>query len=148
MLTISVRVYGIHPIVSLSSSLSFYAVPLLFVDPPVGAPALVIKSLIAPSPNPEIRFPTGTELILRLTTAVPVPSPNTDFVPTKSFSRDDLTEIEHLLKNSAQRAYMGNRLSDVVNVLLIGSRKQMDRAFHASGWSQAQRKSPLSLYRM
>jgi len=147
-LTISVRVYGIHPIVSLSSSLSFYAVPLLFVDPPVGAPALVIKSLIAPSPNPEIRFPTGTELILRLTTAVPVPSPNTDFVPTKSFSRDDLTEIEHLLKNSAQRAYMGNRLSDVVNVLLIGSRKQMDRAFHASGWSQAQRKSPLSLYRM
>jgi LssY C-terminus len=33
-------------------------------------------------------------------------------------------------------------------VLLIGSRKQMDRAFHASGWSQAQRKSPMSLYRM
>ncbi|MFZ0591222.1 MAG: LssY C-terminal domain-containing protein [Bryobacteraceae bacterium] len=43
---------------------------------------------------------------------------------------------------------MGNRPSDVVNVLLIGSRKQMDRAFHGSGWSQAQRKSPISLYRM
>ncbi len=141
-------VHGIHPIVSLSSSLSFFAVPLLLADPPVGAPVLAIKSLIAPSPNPEIRFPTGVELILRLTTAVTVPSPNKDFVPTKSFSPSDLTRIEHLLKNSAQRAYMGNRPSDVVNVLLIGSRKQMDRAFHASGWSQAQRKSPMSLFRM
>ena len=141
-------VHGIHPIASLSSSLSFYVVPLLLVDPTIGAPVWCIKSLIAPSPNPEIRFPTGTELILRLTTSVTVPAPKTDSLPTKSFSRGDLAEIEYLLKNSAQRAYMGNRPSDVVNVLLIGSRKQMDRAFHASGWSQAQRKSPISLYRM
>jgi hypothetical protein len=141
-------VHGIHPIVSLSSSVSFFAVPLLLADPPVGAPVLAIKSLIAPSPNPEIRFPTGAELILRLTTAATVPPPSTDFAPTKSFSPGELTKIEHLLKNSAQQAYMGNRPSDVVNVLLIANRKQMDRAFHASGWSQAQRKSPMSLYRM
>jgi hypothetical protein len=141
-------VHGIHPIVSLSSSLSFYTVPLLLADPTLGAPVLAIKSLIAPSPNPEIRFPAGTELILRLTTAVTVPAPNTDSGPTKSLSRGDLTEIEPLLKTSAPRAYLGNRPSDVVNLLLIGSRQQMDRAFHASGWSQAQRKSPISLYRM
>jgi hypothetical protein len=141
-------VHGIHPIVSLSSSLSFCTVPLLLVDPPIGAPVLAIKSLVAPSPNSEIQFPTGTELILRLTTAVPVTPPNADFVPVKSFSPGDLSEIEHLLRNSASQAYMGTRPSDVVNVLLIASRKQMDRAFHAAGWSQAQRKSPMSLYRM
>jgi LssY C-terminus len=141
-------VHGIHPIASLSSSLSFYVVPLLLVNPTIGAPVWCIKSLIAPSANPEIHFPTGTELILRLTTSVTVPAPKMDSVPTKPFSRGDLAEIEHLLKNSAQRAYMGNRPSDVVNVLLIGSRKQMDRAFHASGWSQAHRKSPVSLFRM
>ncbi len=142
------RVQGIHPIASLSSSLAFYTVPLLLVDPTIGAPVWCIKSLIAPPANPEIHFPAGTELVLRLTTPVKVPAPNTDFVPTKLFSRGDLTEIEHLLKDSAQRAYMGNRPSDIVNVLLIGSRTQLDRAFHASGWSQAQRKSPMSLYRM
>jgi hypothetical protein len=43
---------------------------------------------------------------------------------------------------------MGSRPSDVVNLVLIGSREQMDRAFHASGWVKAQRKSPMSLYRM
>jgi LssY C-terminus len=141
-------VHGIHPVASLSSSVSFYAVPLLLVDPAIGAPVLAMKTLVAPSPDPEIYFPAGTELILRLTTAVEVPAPNTNSVPTGSFSGGELTDIEHLLKTSAQRAYMGNHPSDVVNVLFIGSHEQMDRAFHASGWSQAQRKSPMSLYWM
>lgn len=36
----------------------------------------------------------------------------------------------------------------MVNLLFLASRKQMDRAFHAAGWSQAERKSPVSLYRL
>jgi LssY C-terminus len=35
-----------------------------------------------------------------------------------------------------------------VNLLFLGSREEMDRAFHAAGWFQAERKSPMSLYRM
>jgi hypothetical protein len=142
-------VRGIHPIVSLSSIWTYCAAPLLFVDPPVGAPLWGVKFLIAPSPNPEIDFPAGTEVILRLTAPLTLPAPNPDFpVPIKSFSPSDLSDAEHLLKNSAQRAYIGSRASDIVNVILIGSPNQMDRAFHASGWSLAQRKSPMSLFRM
>jgi hypothetical protein len=142
-------VHGIHPIASLSSSLAFYTLPLLLVEPEFGIPILGMKALIAPSANPEIHFPRGTELSLRLTAAVTLPTPNMDSqVPTESFSPGDLAGIEHLLSSSAQRAYLGNRPSDIVNVVLIGSRNQLDRAFRASGWSQAQRKSPLSLYRM
>jgi LssY C-terminus len=142
-------VHGIHPIMTLSSSLDFYAVPLLLIDPTIGAPVLCIKSVIAPSASPEIYFPAGTELILRLTTAVALPASNLDFpVSIESFSQGDLTDIEYLFQDSAARAHMGSRPSDVVNVLLLGSKGQMDRAFHASGWSQAQRKSPMSLFRM
>ncbi len=142
-------VHGIHPIASVSSSLSFYTVPLLLVEPEIGIPIWGMKSLIAPSANPEIRFPVGTELDLRLTTAATLPASNPDsLVSTKSFSPGDLGGIERLVKNSPQRAYMGSRPSDLVNVVLIGSRSQVDRAFAASGWSSAQRKSPLSLYRM
>jgi hypothetical protein len=142
-------VHGIHPIVGLSSGLAFYTVPLLLIEPTIGAPACAVKSVIAPSANPEIYFPSGTEMIFRLTTAVTIPAPETGFqAPTQSFRRDDLTSIGHLLKNSPPRAYMGSRASDIVNVLLIGTRRQLDRAFHASGWSRAQRKSPMSLYRM
>jgi hypothetical protein len=142
-------VHGIHPIVSLSSGWTYCAAPLLLVDPPLGATLWGVKFLVAPSPNPEIDFPAGTEVILRLTAPLTLPALNPDSsVPIKSFSRGDLLDIEHLLKNSAQRAYIGTRASDIVNVLLIGSPNQMDRAFHASGWSLAQRKSPMSLFRM
>jgi hypothetical protein len=141
-------VRGIHPIVSLSSTWTYCTVPLLFVDPPIGAPLWGVKFVVAPSPNPEIDFPAGTEVILRLTAPLTLPAYNPDFTMPKSFSGGDLSDIEHLLKNSAQRAYIGSRASDFVNVLLIGSPNQMDRAFHASGWSLAQRKSPMSLFRM
>ena len=142
-------VRGIHPIVSLSSVWMYCATPLLFVDPPIGAPILGMKFLVAPSPDPEIDFPTGTEVILRLTAPLTLPPPNPGFtVPAKSFSQGDLNDIEHLLKNSSRRAYIGSRASDIVNVVLIGSPNQMDRAFHASGWSLAHGKSPISFFRM
>jgi hypothetical protein len=142
-------VRGIHPVVSLSSIWTYCAAPLLLVDPPIGAPLWGVKFLVAPAPNPEINFPMGTEVILRLTAPLTLPPPNPGFsVPAKSFSQGDRSEIERLLKNSAQRAYIGSRASDIVNVLLIGSPNQMDRAFHAAGWSLAHRKSPISLFRM
>jgi LssY C-terminus len=142
-------VRGIHPIASLSSVWTYCAVPLVVIDPPIGVPVWGVKFLVAPSPNPEIDFPAGTEVILLLTAPLTLPAYNPDVsMPIKSFSRSDLSDIEHLLKNSAQRAYIGSRASDIVNVLLIGSPDQMDRAFHASGWSLAQRKSPMSLFRM
>ncbi len=142
-------VYGIHPIVSLSSGVAYVAVPLLLADPLIGAPIWCVKTVIAPPANPEIHFPAGTELILRLSAAVALPAPSADFrIPIESFSPDDLNEIEQLVRNSRQRAQMGGRPSDIVNLLFIGSRSQLDRAFHASGWAQAQRKSPTSLYRM
>ena len=142
-------VTGIPPIASLSSALTFYVVPLLIVNPPIGVPIWGVKSVVAPSANPEIRFPKGTELILRLSATAALPAPIGAFgPPMQSFTRRDLTDVEQLLKNSAQRAQMGGRPSDMVNVLLMGSRSQLDRAFYASGWVQAQRKSPIALYRM
>ncbi len=141
-------VHGMHPIVSLSSNLSYYTFPLLLIDPAVGFPILAVKALIAPSANPEINFPAGTELILRLMTAVEVPAVHRNFVRIKPLSLNDAKEAAQLLKTSAPRAYIGERPSDIVNLMLIGSRAQINRAFQASGWSRAQRRSVLSLYRM
>jgi hypothetical protein len=141
-------VRGIHPVASLSSTLALFTAPLLFVVPTVGVPVWGIKSVIAPSANPEIYFPAGTELLLRLTAPVEVRSSAERPVGIESFSPEELNEVEHLLTGSAQRARMGSRPSDLVNVLFFGSREEMDRAFHAAGWVQAERKSPMSLYWM
>jgi hypothetical protein len=141
-------VHGIHPIASLSSALDFVVVPLLCVTPPLGAAVWATKSLIAPPANPEIYFPAGTEIILRLSAPVNIPSANTQPLGIVPFSSGEIAEIHNLLKNSSQRARQGSHPSNVVNLLFLGSRQQMDRAFHAAGWSMADRKSPMSLYRM
>jgi hypothetical protein len=141
-------VRGIHPAASLSSSLSLVTAPMLFVVPPVGVLLWGIKSLIAPSPNPEIYFPAGTELLLRLTAPVEVRSSAEKPVGVKSLSPEELSKVEEMLNGSAPRARMGNHPSDFVNVLFLGSHEEMDRAFHAAGWVQAERKSPMSLYWM
>ena len=141
-------VRGILPIASLSSTLNFYAVPLLCLTPTVGAPVWAIKSLVAPSANPEIYFPVGTEVVLRLTASVQIASKNSEPLGIASFSPDEMAQIHRLLKGSARRARLGSRPSDMVNLLFFASRAQMDQAFHAAGWSQAERKSPMSLYRM
>jgi len=130
---------GIHPVASLSSTLDFFAVPLLCVNPVVGVPVWAAKSLIAPPANPEIYFPAGTEVILRLTAPVNIPSVNTQPLRITSISPDQTAEIHDLLKNSAQRARQGSHPSNLVNVLFLGSRERMDRAFHAAGWSRAER---------
>jgi hypothetical protein len=141
-------VRGIHPVATLSSSLALFTTPLLFVVPTVGVPVWGMKAVIAPSANPEIYFPSGTELLLRLTAPVVVRSSAERPMGVKAFSREEVINAEHLLNGSAQRARMGNRPSDIVNFLFFGSREEMDRAFHAAGWVQAERKSPMSLYRM
>jgi LssY-like putative type I secretion system component LssY len=141
-------VHGIHPMASLSSTLDLLAVPLLCVTPGVAAPVWATKSLIAPPANAEIYFPAGTEIILRLTAPVNIPSANTQPLRIASFSADEIAAIHDLLKNSPQRARLGSHPSNLVNLLFFGSRQQMDRAFHAAQWSPAERKSPLSLYRM
>jgi hypothetical protein len=141
-------VRGIHPVASLSSSLALFTVPMLFVVPTVGVPVWGIKSVIAPSANPEIYFPAGTELLLRLTAPVEVHSSAERPVGINSFSPEELSEVEDLLNGSAQRARMGRHPSDFVNLLFFGSREEMNRAFHAGGWVQAEGKSPMSLYWM
>jgi hypothetical protein len=140
-------VRGIHPAASLSASLSLFTVPLLFVAPTVGAPVWGIKAMIAPSPNPEIYFPPGTELILRLTAPIEIRSSARRPVGITSFSPDEASEVHDLLSGSAQRARMGTHPSDLVNLLFLGSHEEIDRAFHAAGWFRAERKSPMSLYR-
>jgi LssY C-terminus len=141
-------VHGIHPAASLSSTLSLVTTPLLFVVPIVGVPVSATKAVIAPSPNPEIYFPPGTELILRLTVPIEVPSSADKPSGTAAFSSDEVRDVQSLLNRSEQRARQGTHPSDVVNLLFLGSREALDRAFHAAGWCQADRKSPLSLYRM
>ena len=141
---------GIYPTANLSSGLAFYALPLMCTRPGVGAVMLGIKTIIARSPDPEIYFPAGTEMILELTSAADIPRSS---VLRDRFAPLDATETAEaqrtLAKLPEQRTDRGhNHPSDLVNILFLGSRGAIDRAFEAAGWSGAQQKSLRSIYRM
>ncbi len=141
---------GIYPTANVSSSVAFYAIPLLFVDPEFAVPALGVKCLIARSPDPEIYFPAGTEVILQLTAEANIPHSSAAQTRVAPLSPADVADANELLAQlPEQRTDRGpNHSSDLINILFLGSRDSINRAFRAAGWSGAQRGSLRSVYRM
>lgn len=141
---------GIYPTANVSSTAAFYVLPLLYLDPEFGVPLLGIKSLIARSPDPEIYFPAGTEMILQLTADVDIRTlgiPKDDIASLAAAEMADVNRI--LAKLPQRRTDRGpNHPSDLINIVFLGSREAIDRAFQAAGWSGAHRNSLRSIYRM
>jgi len=141
---------GIYPTANLSSGAAFYVIPLLCVDPALGAPMLGIKYLIARSPDPEIYFPAGTEIILELTANADIPGPVAPAEDIAPLSSAELADVHRILESlPEQRTDSGrNHPSDLINITFVGSRESINRAFQAAGWFGAQRSSMTSIYRM
>jgi hypothetical protein len=141
---------GISLTANLSASVAFYTLPLLYLDPALGVPIWAVKVLIARSPDPEIYFPAGTELVLRLTAETDIP--NIDAMPHAivPVSERDMAQVDRILAELPQQRTdrRGSRPSDWVNMLFLGSRESIARAFQAAGWAGAQRHSPMVIYRM
>lgn len=143
-------VSGIYPTANLSSSIAFYALPALWIDPAVGVPVLASKFVVARSPDSEIYFPAGTEVILRLTAKADIPNSGTPADRIAPLSGAEMADAQRILAKLPQQRTNrgGNRPSDLVNILFLGGREPINRAFRAAGWDVAQRRSLRSIYRM
>ncbi len=141
---------GIYPTANVSSTIDFYAVPALWMNPEFGVPVFGIKCLIARSPDPEIYFPAGTELVLELIASANIPNPGTPTANIAPLSTAKTAEAERVLANLPEQRTdrVRNRPSDLINILLLGSRESIQRAFEAAGWAGAQPHSLASIYRM
>lgn len=140
---------GIHPAVNLSSGFSIFISSLL-MEPGIAVPVLGVKFLIARSPDPEIYFPPGTELIVQIVRGIPLPASVSAPRSLPHLSADDDSSARRLLADlPQQQSQRGpNQPSDLANVLLLGTQSQIDRAFHAAGWSGAHAHNAIAVYRM
>ena len=142
-------VHGIHPTANLSSGLQFYTMPFLYMTPGLGVLFWGTKELVARSPDSEIYFPAGTEFLLQLTSPLPLRTPIIQPAQIPSIAPSEVAALRGTIDDSAmQRCKIGKHISDLVNVVFVGSRDQIGRAFQAAGWYGAERHSVLSLYRM
>ncbi len=142
------RVAGISPIVNVSSSLATYAWRVFFLQPAAAIPVWITKFAFARAPDPEIYFPAGTEFLLRLTADLELPETAPASAPARSLESLFARHLEQAARKIPQQAeYRSGIPSDLINLVLVGRREQLARAFAAAGWSDTDRKSPLSLFR-
>ncbi|HEX4748868.1 MAG TPA: LssY C-terminal domain-containing protein [Bryobacteraceae bacterium] len=142
------RVIGIDPVVNLSSAVSLLVSTGLLQAGLIPA-AIVFKLLAVRSPDPEIFFPKGTELLVRLTQDVPLDvGESGDEI--KPLSTTDMLQVRGALSRlPVQQAELTHsRAADPVNIALIGTPGEVESAFRTAGWSGEAPHSALSLYRL
>jgi len=95
-----------------------------------------VKTLLIQVPEPEIYYASGAELTLWLTK--PVASAAREPRGNGVLTEEQRAHLEEQLTGMPYRSYTGsNRPSDLVNVILIGSREQIADAFNAAGWTES-----------
>ncbi len=113
---------------------------------PAGA-AIVITSrlLLFRMPDPEIDFPAGTDLIVRVHAEAAVSDGDPGQQPVDSLPE----EIAHWLsvQVAAIKQADGNSVADLINIALVGSREQVENAFKTAGWTQTDALTPRTFAR-
>src|SRR5439155_9374896 len=86
-------------------------------------------------PEPEIYLPRGTDLKLELTTELRVPEEVRGEAQINALDEIERAAMEITTPTLPERTTTRyGQAADIVNVALVGSTEQMDRAFHAAGW--------------
>jgi hypothetical protein len=109
------------------------AVQSRLLPTPLGA-GIVLTSKLAllRMPDPEIRLPAGTELILRVRSASPSRQANSPLVPTSSGTYAGLSDLP-----SAVTRQNGAPVRDVMHLAFVGEAAEIASAFKAAGWFPA-----------
>ena len=135
-------IHGIRATNSLSSRLgSRIAIEVLEhpVHPFLLGPALVLENGLFRFPDPEIEYGRGTELDLR----VQIPS-SAGIVSVCSADGDEsAASVRDLADGLPYWAWSKRQPQpmDLINLVFVGSRSELDAAFLAAGWTGAQRNS-------
>lgn len=109
---------------------------------------LIVYRMFTVLPEPEIYLPPGTDIRLQLN--VPLYVGDQPVLPRASFQMDEYErgDVEMLLDGSTTRTFTSKgKDADVVDVLFVGSREDMDSAFRAAGWLNNDHNSPHSVLR-
>jgi len=102
---------------------------------PYGDLTLIVYRSVSVLPEPEIYLPPGTDLRLQL--EVPLYVADQPELPPVSFQLDEFErwDIEQVLQGVPERTTTTyGKEADLVNILFLGSRQQMQDAFSAAGW--------------
>jgi hypothetical protein len=98
-----------------------------------------IHSLVMQLPEPEIFLPTGAELTLALASPLRGKALVSGADDRRLLTEDERASLAPTISSLPDRteAPVTGRASDLVNVMIIGSRGEIASAFSAAGWTEA-----------
>jgi hypothetical protein len=137
---------GSRATASVSHRMAGKLVNLAMHHPYIFIPALVVQTALIRFPEPEIEFPAGTDMRIAVDGEIPVAAAvtRTEFDPKLDAALKDI-----VAKTPYWSYFEGQKdVSDVVNLVFVGSRDALERAFVAAGWSGADPMSPTNRYRV
>jgi hypothetical protein len=102
--------------------------------------AWAIKTLIVQVPEPEIYFKPGVELSLTLQEPLPARAQREPEDAPRRLAEAERDSLDEILATMPSRTTSpsNGRPSDLVNLMLVGSREQITEAFLAAGWVEAE----------
>ena len=113
---------------------------------PYSDPILITYKAVFPIfPEPEIFYPTGTDMRLKTAKEIVAPARIEDANRAAINPQLDSDQTEELVEHLPERAMTKKHVSaDVVNLVFEGSEGQLEAAFREAGWSNADRTSKRS----
>ena len=134
-------VHGIRATASMAHRLHRQALKLMTWHPMVGIAAAIASNVLFKFPEPEINYLPGTELHAKLEQPLTL-----EPVPESAGQARDLTTVEgtrfaEAIANMPEWTHraLSTKPIDPTNLLFVGDRQRLERAFAAAGWDAADR---------
>jgi hypothetical protein len=90
-------------------------------------------------PEPELYFPSGTDLLLELSSPLTAAGLSTVAFPDPEFAPGEWDDLENMALSFPERTTTAQgRDADVVNLAFVGSAAQLAQAFQAAGWNRSE----------
>jgi hypothetical protein len=104
-------------------------------NPYSDAVLITFKAAFPIFPEPEIYYGLGTELKLELASALRLPSTTKNRLIDDDFSSQDILALDEIALSGPERTYTRqHKVADVINLALLGTREQVETAFHRANW--------------
>ena len=131
-------IHGIRATDSLSSRFSSRLLFAAHAHPAILIPALIVETWMFRFPEPEIEYRAGAEL--HLDVHFPAAMGAASACPQKDPAPEVRAELENLLGGLPTWSYSKRQPQpiDMVNLLFVGSRAEVETAFRAAGWTGSQ----------
>ncbi len=134
-------VHGIRATASMAHRLHRQALKLATWHPIVGVAAAIASNILFKFPEPEINYLPGTELHAKLEQPLTL-----EPVPESAEQARDLTTVEgtrfaEAIAHMPEWTHrpLSTKPIDPTNLLFVGDRQRLERAFAAAGWDAADR---------